>query len=220
MAVINKQHQRGSYAGVRVRSWAGQQLRGKHQMTLRLRGLSAMALVAMAGSVLAQQPPPGGPPNPKDPGNANGPPLGARPPDVVARSASIAVAVDLAKAIVVACEGYHVGISVLDAAGTPKLYYIPDGTGGTHAYTGYRKANTALSFKMPSGKVAAAAQADPAIAAKLTADANNYVTWAGGVLIMAGTEVIGAVGVSGAQPSAKDEACALEGLRKVQSRLK
>jgi uncharacterized protein GlcG (DUF336 family) len=200
-------------------------------MKLRLPILGAMALVVMAGSVLAQ-PPPGGPPNPKDPGNANGPPPGPlpgtpggpppgpRPPDVVARSASIAVAVDLAKAIVVACKGYHVGVSVLDAAGTPKLYYIPDGTGGTHAYTGYRKANTALSFKMPSGKVAAAAQADPAIAAKLAADANNYVTWAGGVLIMAGTEVIGAVGVSGAEPSAKDEACALEGLKKVQSRLK
>ena len=199
--------------------------------------LGAVALVTMAGSVLAQQPqphapPPGGPPDLKNPGNANGPPpgplpgtpggppLGPRPPDVVARSVAINVAVDLARAIVVSCKGYHVGISILDAAGTPKLYYIPDGTGGTHAYTGYRKANTALSFKMPSGKVAAAALADPAIAAKLAADANNYVTWAGGVLIMAGDEIIGAVGVSGAEPSAKDEACALEGLKKVHSRLK
>jgi uncharacterized protein GlcG (DUF336 family) len=73
---------------------------------------------------------------------------------------------------------------------------------------------------MPSGQVAAAAQADPVLAAKLAADANNYVTWAGGVLIMAGKEVIGAVGVSGAEPSAKDEQCALVGLKKVQSRLK
>ena len=93
-------------------------------------------------------------------------------------------------------------------------------SGGTHTYTGYRKANTALAFKMPSGQVAAAAQADPAIAAKFAADADNYVTWAGGVLMMAGNEIIGALGVSGAKPSAKDEACALDGLRKVQSRLK
>jgi uncharacterized protein GlcG (DUF336 family) len=206
-------------------------------MNMRVRLLSVVALAAMIGGVMAQQPPPrspppGGPPDLKNPGNANGPPpgpmpgtpggppLGPRPPDVVARSAPIDVAVDLAKAIVVSCKGYHVGISILDAAGTPKLYYIPDGTGGTHAYTGYRKANTALAFKMPSGKVADAAKADPAIAAKLAADANNYVTWAGGVLIMAGNEVIGAVGVSGAEPSAKDEACALDGLKKVQSRLK
>lgn len=206
-------------------------------MNMSVRVLAAVALAALTASVAAQQPPPGGPPpgGPPDlnnPGNANGPPpgplpgtpggppLGPRPPDVVARSASIDVAVDLARAIVVSCKGYHVGVSILDAAGTPKLYYIPDGTGGTHAYTGYRKANTALSFKMPSGKVADAARADPGIAAKLAADANNYVTWAGGVLIMAGKEVIGAVGVSGAEPSAKDEACALEGLKKVQSRLK
>ena len=173
------------------------------------------SLLPEANARATSNPPPG-----PMPGTPGGPPLGPRPPDIVARSASIDVAVELAKAIVVSCKGYQVGVSILDAAGTPKLYYIPDGTGGTHAYTGYRKANTALAFKMPSGKVAAAAQADPSIAARLAADANNYVTWAGGVLIMAGNEVIGAVGVSGAEPSAKDEACALEGLKKVQPRLK
>jgi uncharacterized protein GlcG (DUF336 family) len=201
-------------------------------MNMQVRIFGTLALTVVVASGFAQQPPPGGPADLKSPGNANGPPPGPlpgmpggpppgpRPPDVVARSAPIDVAVDLARAIVVACKGYHVGISILDAAGTPKLYYIPDGTGGTHAYTGYRKANTALSFKMPSGRVAAAAQADPALAAKLAGDANNYVTWAGGVLIMAGKDVIGALGVSGAEPSAKDEECALEGLKKVQSRLK
>ena len=201
-------------------------------MKRSLRVLGAMALLVLTADAVAQQPPPAGPPDPRTPGNANGPPpgpppgspggppLGPRPTDVVARSAPIDVAVELARAIVVACKGYHVGVSILDAAGTPKLYYIPDGTGGTHAYTGYRKANTALAFKMPSGQVATAAQANPALAAKLAADANNYLTWAGGVLITVGTDVIGAVGVSGAEPSAKDEQCALEGLKQVQSRLK
>jgi len=200
-------------------------------MNLQVRIFGAMALMLVVASNFAQ-PPPGGPPDLKNPGNANGPPpgppagmpggppLGPRPPDVVAPSVPIDVAVELARAIVVACKGYHVGVSILDSAGTPKLYYIADGAGGTHAYTGYRKANTALSFKMPSGQVGAAAQADPALAAKLAADSNNYVTWAGGVLIMAGKELLGAVGVSGAEPSAKDEACALEGLKKVQPRLK
>jgi uncharacterized protein GlcG (DUF336 family) len=192
--------------------------------------LRAAILVAMvAGAAMAQVPPPGGPPpggssNLKDPGNANGPPpaatSGPRLPEVVARSVPIDVAVELARAIVAACHEFHIGVSILDAAGAPKLYYVADGTGGTHAYTAYRKANTALSFNLPSGKVAAAAQADPAIAAKLAADPNNYVTWAGGLPIMAGDESLGAVGVSGAQPSAKDEACALEGLRTVQPRLR
>ena len=188
--------------------------------------------LAIAQPPPAGGPPGGGPPGPPSAGNANGPPMvlppagpggkpmGPRPPDVVARGPSIDVAVDMAKAIVSACTGYHVGVSILDAAGTPKLYYVPDGTGGSHAYTGYRKAHSALVFKMPSGKVAAAAKADPAVAAKMAADKDNFIPWAGGMPIMAGTEVIGAVGVSGAEPSEKDEECAVAGIRAVQARLK
>jgi uncharacterized protein GlcG (DUF336 family) len=72
---------------------------------------------------------------------------------------------------------------------------------------------------MPSGQVEAATKSDPALAAKYAADASNFVTWAGGILITVGGEVIGAIGVSGAQPSAKDEACAIDGLNKIKSRL-
>ena len=82
---------------------------------------------------------------------------------MVARGPAIDLAVAAAKTIVASCKGYHVGISILDAAGTPKLYYIPDGTAGTHAYTGYREAAT---------------KSDPALAAKYAADASNFVTWA------------------------------------------
>ena len=72
---------------------------------------------------------------------------------------------------------------------------------------------------MPSGKVASAAQTDPAIAAKLAADVNNYVTWAGGVLIMAGTEVIGAIGVSGGHYS-QDMECARAALAAIGAEAK
>jgi uncharacterized protein GlcG (DUF336 family) len=186
----------------------------------------ALALSTAAARGDAQPPPP--PPPPNSAGNANGPPppppppapRGPRPPDVIARGPSIDLALEAARAIIASCKGYHVGVSILDAAGTPKLYYIPDDTGGTHAYTGYRKANTALAFRMPSGQVAAALKADPALAAKYAADAGNYVTWAGGILITVHDEVIGAIGVSGAEPSEKDEACAIDGLNKIRSRLK
>lgn len=202
-------------------------------MKASMLALSSLALTAVLTTVQAQQPPPGPPPGPPTAGNANGPPpvpppgapgggppRGPRPPDVVARGPSIDLAVEAAKAIVVSCKGYHVGVSILDAAGTPKLYYIPDGTAGTHAYTGYRKAHTALAFNMPSGQVEAAVKADPALADKYAADASNYVTWAGGILITVKGEVIGAIGVSGAEPSAKDEACAIDGLNRIKSRLK
>jgi len=61
---------------------------------------------------------------------------------------------------------------------------------------------------------------DPELAAKYQADSGNYLTYAGGVAITVGTEVIGAVGVSGAEPSEKDEACAMDGVKAVQSMLK
>jgi uncharacterized protein GlcG (DUF336 family) len=164
------------------------------------------------------------------PGNANGPPMAPLPlgpdgkpvfpPQIVARAPTIESSIDAAKAIVASCQGFHVGVAILDAAGTPKLYYIPDGTAGTHAYTAFRKANTALAFNMPSEDAADRAKSDPNIAAKWQADKDNYVAWAGGITITVNGEVIGAVGVSGAEPSAKDKACALDGIRKIRATAK
>jgi uncharacterized protein GlcG (DUF336 family) len=134
------------------------------------------------------------------------------------RAPSIELALEAARAIVEACKGYHVGVSVIDSAGTPKLYYIADGTDGSHAYTGFRKAYTALTFKMPTSKVGALTKTDPAVAAKVRADV-NLLTFAGGLVLSAGDQVIGAIGVSGAEPSAKDEECGLVGIDKIKDRL-
>jgi uncharacterized protein GlcG (DUF336 family) len=144
------------------------------------------------------------------------PPPPARP---VPRGPSLELALEAAKAAVEACKGYHVGISVIDSAGTPKLYYIPDGTDGSHAYTGFRKAYTALTFKMPTSRVGASTKSDPSVVAKITADP-NLLSFAGGLPLTVGNEVIGALGVSGAEPSAKDEECAIAGVNKIKDRLK
>src|ERR1700689_5782399 len=99
-------------------SAAGFSSSGDARMNRQVRIFGAMALMVVVANGFAQQPPPGGPPDLKNPGNANGPPpgplpgmpggppLGPRPPDVVARSVSIGVAVELARAIVGACKGY------------------------------------------------------------------------------------------------------------------
>ena len=129
------------------------------------------------------------------------------------------VIADAAMAIVEACKGYHVGVSVIDSAGTPKLYYIPDGTDGSHAYTGFRKAYTALVFKMPTSQVGALTRTDPTVVARIRAD-KNLLSFAGGLVLMAGGQAIGAIGVSGAEPSAKDEECGLAGIAKIRDRLK
>jgi len=147
-------------------------------------------------------------------------PANPRPLDHVARSPSLAASLKLAEAIVAFCHGYHVGVTVIDAQGQPKLVYIPDGTAGYHATTSFRTANTALKFSMPSGKVAEATKADPQLAAVYAADAARFVTLAGGLPIIVGSEIIGAVGVSGAEPNSKDEACGIDGIKAVESLLK
>jgi uncharacterized protein GlcG (DUF336 family) len=148
-----------------------------------------------------------------------GPPPPRPPERPLPRSPALDLSLEAAKAIVEACKGYHVGVSIIDAAGTPKLYYIPDGTDGSHAYTGFRKAYTALTFKMPTSQVGALTKTDPAVVARIKAD-TNLLTFAGGMVLKAGEDIIGAVGVSGAEPSAKDEECGLVGISKIKDRLK
>ena len=154
-------------------------------MIIRSKMLLALVLSACPLTLQAQQPSTGVPiapsnvasanvqPESMPPAMAGGPPSGPRQPDHVARSPSMAAALKLARVIVAACRGYHVGVAILDAEGYPKLYYIPEGTAGFHAYMGFRKANTALKFGRPSGQVAAVTKADPQLAAKYQAEAGH-----------------------------------------------
>jgi uncharacterized protein GlcG (DUF336 family) len=147
-------------------------------------------------------------------GPARRPPWPSRPPP--ARALAVELALQAAQEAVAACAGSHVGVAIIDAAGTPKLYYVPDGTAGFHAYTGFRKAYTALTFGMPTSEVGALSKTDATVAAKITAD-TNFLSFAGGVPIRVGDEIIGAIGVSGAEPSAIDEKCANAGLEKIKA---
>ena len=150
---------------------------------------------------------------------AGGPPPGPRP-HPLSPSPSMAAAQRIAHAAIAACRGHHIGVTVLDAAGYPKLIYIPDGSHGFHAYMSFRKANTAVKFRMPSGKVAAAMKTDPQLAARFQAGAADFITFAGGLPIWRGKMLLGAVGVSGAGPSDIDEGCAAAALKAAGSLLK
>lgn len=146
-------------------------------------------------------------------------PLPPRPPEPpLAKAPPIALALEAAQASVAACKGYRVGVSVIDASGAPKLYYVADGTAGSHAYTAFRKAYTALTFKMPTSQVGSLSKTDANVAAKIRAD-TNLLSFAGGMLLMAGDQIVGAIGVSGAEPSSKDEECGLVGINTVKDRL-
>jgi uncharacterized protein GlcG (DUF336 family) len=192
-------------------------------------GFTLAAVAVLAAANVQAQPvagqaapsaPYNGPASGPRPGDA--PQTGPRPPhvpDVVARGPGIDLALEAAKVAVAACVPFHVGVSILDSAGLPKLYYIPDGTAGKHAYTAFRKATTAMLVQGPSETIVDKVKTDPQIAAAATAS-TNYITYAGGLPIMDGGQMIGAIGVSGAEPSAKDEECAAKGLAQVQDRLR
>jgi uncharacterized protein GlcG (DUF336 family) len=149
------------------------------------------------------------------PDGPRGPPPQRAP---YARGPSMELALVAAKAAVVACRGAKITVSIIDSAGMPKLYYVPDGTTGYNAYTGFRKAWTALTFKLPTSAVGALTKTDPAVRARIVGD-SNFLSFAGGLPIFAKGELIGAIGVSGADPSAIDERCAVAALKKIRSRL-
>ena len=144
-------------------------------------------------------------------------PMPVRAP--VARSITSDLALIAARTAVSACKGYKVGVSVIDAAGMPKLYYIPDGTPGFHAYTAFRKAWTALTFRVPTSTVGAMTKTDRAVHDRIVGD-TNFLSFAGGLPIFVNGELIGAIGVSGAEPSATDERCAIAALAKIQKRIR
>jgi uncharacterized protein GlcG (DUF336 family) len=162
----------------------------------------------MAGGVLPSGPPPAGP---------NGAPMTmARS---TARAPAIALAVEAAEAIAAGCKQYPLGIAIANSEGQPILVYLPDGSEPSHGYTAIRKAYTAASMKVDSTALVEKAQKDPAFAATIKADP-NLMAFHGGLLLKVGTEVIGAIGVSGAEPGGHDDECGTIGLNKIKDRLK
>jgi len=107
---------------------------------------------------------------------------------------------------------------VVDAWGRTRVSIRDDGAAPHTAEHSFRKAYTALSYRMPSaeyGKRAAEAKG-VAIGPQLLP---NITTAAGGVPIKIGTHVVGAVGVSGTPSSAGggegDAKCAQQGITDV-----
>ena len=114
-------------------------------------------------------------------------------------------------------DGYKVSVTIVDKAGNVAAQIRGDGTNPhtmefsrLKAYTSRTRGQTSLEFMKLT--------ADPANA--YLKQIPNVVAVGGGVPIKAGTEVIGAVGVSGAPGGEKDEVCAVAGIAKVEAALK
>jgi uncharacterized protein GlcG (DUF336 family) len=129
-------------------------------------------------------------------------------------------AVEAARAALAKCrgDGQKVSVTVIDAAGRPKAMIRDDGAAPHTAEHSFRKAYTALSYRMPSadyGKRAAEAKG-VAIGPQLLP---NITTAAGGVPIKVDGKTVGAIGISGTPSSAgggeHDATCASAGAARV-----
>ena len=145
----------------------------------------------------------------------------AAPQAPAARGPSLKLALEAAQKALETCKGLDqkVGVTVVDSAGVLKVVLATDGASTRGVASSSNKALTALAFITATSDLVEKIKTDTTLAEKVASNA-NYNTHAGGVLLKAGDDVIGAIGVGGAKGSEKDEACAVAGLQKVKGRLK
>jgi uncharacterized protein GlcG (DUF336 family) len=138
---------------------------------------------------------------------------------VTHKDLSVTTAVTIAQTAIQTCksQGYSVSAHVLGRNGEVVVAMRGDDTGPHTLENSMKKAWTARAQRAPSVNFANAVKMNPTIGAlHLT----NMVPAQGGLPIMVGDDVIGAVGVSGAPGGDKDEACAKAGLDKVAADLR
>ena len=167
--------------------------------------LAALALAATASTAFAQQ--------------------AAQQPQPPARGLDSALALEAVQAAVAAClgEGVKGSAAVVDSAGVLRVLVSADGSSKNSAELSPKKAIVAVQLKKPTSEVQAEMEKDPALKAKLEADKSIFPR-AGALPILAGNDVIGAIGFGGANGAqgggAHDEACAKAGLDKIKARVK
>jgi uncharacterized protein GlcG (DUF336 family) len=138
---------------------------------------------------------------------------------ISAKDLSVDMAVTIAQTAVQTCkaQGYNVSAHVLGRAGEVLVAMRGDDTGPHTLENSMKKAWTARAQRAPSVNFAKTVQQNPTAGAiHLT----NMVPAQGGLPIMVGMDIVGAVGVSGAPGGDKDEACAKAGIDKVAAMLK
>lgn len=170
-------------------------------------GLSAS--LALASAAVAQTPP-------ATPAQAPSAAAQQPPP----RRIEADLAKEAVEAAIAACAAQNLKVSaaVVDAGGNPIYLSVPDGVNYRTGDISIRKALTITLTGKPASETAALAAADPALEAKLAGNPRS-IRFGGGVPLMAGAELVGAIAASGAT-AAQDETCAKEGAAKIAARIK
>jgi len=156
--------------------------------------------------------------NAQAPGGAAAPP----PAPPRARGPALDVAIEAAKIAQATCttNGYKTTVTVVDSAGEPVVILSGDGAPERTQAVGLSKTSTTIKYKVPSGEIADRVKTDTALDAEVKADPKIGTARRGALPIKVGSEIIGAISVSGAPGGDKDEVCAQAALDKVKSQLK
>jgi uncharacterized protein GlcG (DUF336 family) len=144
-----------------------------------------------------------------------------------ARGPQMALALEGAQAAIAACatNGVKAAVSVVDSAGVLRQLVTADGTSNDQIEISRKKAATAVALQAATSEIADRMEKDQTFKAKIEQDKTLFPR-PGGLPLMAGNDVIGAIGVSGASRlngvagGLRDEACAKAGVDKVKARLK
>jgi uncharacterized protein GlcG (DUF336 family) len=115
-------------------------------------------------------------------------------------------------------QGEHVSGVVLDPDGVQQAFLRGDGAGIHTVDTADYKANTTLSFRIDGVDLVERSKTrpPPGPIGKLP----RLLLAQGAVLIKAGEEIVGAIGISGGRGNNIDTACARAGVDKIRDRLK
>jgi len=133
---------------------------------------------------------------------------------------SAATAIIMAETAIDTCtkNGYRVSVTVVDRQGETLLQVRGDNANPHTVENSRRKAYTARTFAIPSSEFQERVKADPGRWPQTTLP--GIIALAGALPIKTGSEVIGAIGVSGSPGGDKDEACAKAAMDKVADQLK
>ena len=134
---------------------------------------------------------------------------------VTERTLSLDAAREAAAAALERCrkDGYNVTVTVLNKSGRTKTVLHDDAAGPHTIENSFKKAYTSITFKDNSGdfgqRIAKSPPPHPAL------HLSNITTAEGALLIRAGSEIVGAIGVSGAPGGARNAVCAQAGIDRI-----
>jgi uncharacterized protein GlcG (DUF336 family) len=110
-------------------------------------------------------------------------------------------------------NGFRVTVTVLDRLGRTKVVLHDDGANPHTLENSLRKAYTSLTSRLPSGEYGKRTTSNPTSVGLLSLD--KITTLEGALPIVAGKDLVGSIGVSGAPGGDKDAVCAQAGIDRI-----